>query len=107
MTWTPWIPAIAALVAAIPAYRSLVTIRTDRSMGVRTADREDRDQVAAASAGFIDRLMTRVDSLEARMGVMEGDRAADQEYIRLLLAHIWAGSPPPPPPRPTPPAPTA
>lgn len=102
MTWTTWVPVLVAAVAAIPASRSWATIRHDRAMGIRTADRDDREQASTAADRHAARLEVEIARLAARVAVLEAERTSSRDYIDELRAHIYARRDPPPPPRPTP-----
>lgn len=100
MTWLNILIPLAVSLLGTGGLRAILTARHDKKLGVSKDAREDRDQVATASAELIDRLMARIDALEDRTGELETARRGDLEYIEELRAHIYAGSPPPPPARP-------
>lgn len=70
-------------------------------------EREARRDMVSDRDSLIDRLMQRVDALEAQRDedeenkrALRADLAAYGDHIDILEAHIWGGKPPPPPARP-------
>ena len=49
---------------------------------------------------FTEKILARVDALEAKVKHLEEDREVDAAWIMILQEHIWLSKPPPPPPRP-------
>lgn len=96
-----WVPLAVALVSAVPASRALLTIRHDRKIGLRDADRADREQESISS----DRLMARMENLlkryEERAERAEHELSLEQAYTAILDQHIRDRRPPPSPARPT------
>lgn len=89
--------------------------RNSRRQGIAGDEREARrdeaaqrrDTVADRDA-LIDQLQEDVAALRdaakdtsSRLAALEREHAIEQKHNALLIAHIYAGSPPPPPARPT------
>ena len=99
-----WVGAATGITGSIVAIGGLVYTllknRTDRSLGLASAESTNRRDTVSDRDSLIDQLQEEDKRLATRNAVLEREYFIERDWNRLLIDHIFRGKPPPPPKRP-------
>jgi TolA-binding protein len=105
--WNDLVTKVLSAGALFSGIAAIWGVRNSRKMNVsgdereaRHDEQEQRRDTVADRDSLIDQMQEQLGNLSRRVDRLDAELEDERDYTRLLIDHIYRGSPPPPPPRP-------